>query len=226
MAQLGKTRLIRASLSTAASTVAPRSWPIPSRPHLRLAALRRSWWSRVDAALVEERRDTDARRDVIAAHPPPNRSPPWMAASGSVATRRRVRPGLLSPPVAPLRRLIVAGGPIRGWRSSGSRWSVGPPLRFRGFAWTGRRPQQQAHPDRGAPPTAKCARHARCGRGGPPAPPAAGAVALAARLRIPDLDVLWRADIHRFDVERTRRCCKQTLEWTTPRARRPEQAGR
>lgn len=42
----------------------------------------------------------------------------------------------------------------------------------------------------------------------------------------PDLDVCWRAYIHRFDVEHTLRFAKHTLGWTTPRVRLPEQADR
>lgn len=42
----------------------------------------------------------------------------------------------------------------------------------------------------------------------------------------PDLDVLWRAYVHRFDVEHTLRFAKQTLLWATPRVRHPEQADR
>ncbi len=42
----------------------------------------------------------------------------------------------------------------------------------------------------------------------------------------PDLDVLWRAYVHRSDVEHTLRFAKQTLLWTTPRVRHPEQADR
>jgi hypothetical protein len=42
----------------------------------------------------------------------------------------------------------------------------------------------------------------------------------------PDLDVLWRAYVHRFDVEHTLRFAKQTLLWTVPRVRHPEQADR
>ena len=41
----------------------------------------------------------------------------------------------------------------------------------------------------------------------------------------PDLAVLWRAYVHRFDLEHTYRFCKQTLNWTTP-ARPPPRAGR
>jgi len=42
----------------------------------------------------------------------------------------------------------------------------------------------------------------------------------------PDPAVLWRAYVHRFDLEHTYRFCKQTLNWTTPRVRHPEQADR
>jgi hypothetical protein len=38
--------------------------------------------------------------------------------------------------------------------------------------------------------------------------------------------VLWRAYVHRFDLEHTYRFCKQVLNWTTPRVRHPEQADR
>src|SRR3954447_735876 len=42
----------------------------------------------------------------------------------------------------------------------------------------------------------------------------------------PDRAVLWRAYVHRFDLEHTYRFCKQVLNWTTPRVRHPEQADR
>jgi hypothetical protein len=41
-----------------------------------------------------------------------------------------------------------------------------------------------------------------------------------------DLDLAWRAYTRRFDLEHTVRFCKQTLGWTTPRPRHPEQADR
>ncbi len=44
--------------------------------------------------------------------------------------------------------------------------------------------------------------------------------------RPPDLGVLWRAYVRRFDLEHTIRFAKQTLGWTTPRPRHPEQADR
>lgn len=42
----------------------------------------------------------------------------------------------------------------------------------------------------------------------------------------PDLDLLWRTYVRRFDLEHTFRFFKQTLGWTTPRVRHPEQADR
>jgi hypothetical protein len=42
----------------------------------------------------------------------------------------------------------------------------------------------------------------------------------------PDLPVLWRAYVRRFDCEHTIRFAKQTLGWTMPRMRHPEQADR
>lgn len=40
----------------------------------------------------------------------------------------------------------------------------------------------------------------------------------------PDLDLCWRAYLRRFDIEHTFRFAKNTLGWTTPRLRTPEQA--
>ena len=42
----------------------------------------------------------------------------------------------------------------------------------------------------------------------------------------PDLAVIWRASIRRFDEEHTFRFLKQVLNWTTPHVRLPEQADR
>jgi len=42
----------------------------------------------------------------------------------------------------------------------------------------------------------------------------------------PDLDLCWRAYTRRFDLEHTVRFCKQTLRWTLPRPRTPQQADR
>jgi len=42
----------------------------------------------------------------------------------------------------------------------------------------------------------------------------------------PDLDLLWRSYVRRFDLEHAIRHWKQALGWTTPRVRHPEQADR
>jgi hypothetical protein len=42
----------------------------------------------------------------------------------------------------------------------------------------------------------------------------------------PDLTLLWRAYVRRFDLEHTFRFLKQTFGWATPRVRHPEQADR
>jgi hypothetical protein len=39
-----------------------------------------------------------------------------------------------------------------------------------------------------------------------------------------DLDLCWRAYVRRFDIEHTIRFAKQTLGWTTPKIRHPDQA--
>jgi hypothetical protein len=44
--------------------------------------------------------------------------------------------------------------------------------------------------------------------------------------RAPDLDLLWRSYVRRFDLEHTFRFLKQGMGWTTPRVRSPEQADR
>ncbi len=42
----------------------------------------------------------------------------------------------------------------------------------------------------------------------------------------PNLGLLWRAYVRRFDLEHTIRFLKQSMGWTTPRVRHPEQADR
>ena len=44
--------------------------------------------------------------------------------------------------------------------------------------------------------------------------------------QMPDLERVWRASVRRFDLEQTFRFLKQTLNWTLPRVRHPEQADR
>src|SRR5215217_3460950 len=97
-------------------------------------------------------------------------------------------------------------------------------------AWSGLHPKQQRHPGHGT-------------RG--PRPIVRGTIIrvqverVPARTRPPkvlwlwwsgpgelDLDLAWRADVRRFDLEHTVRFCKQTLGWTTPRPRHPAQADR
>ena len=42
----------------------------------------------------------------------------------------------------------------------------------------------------------------------------------------PDLALVWRAYVHRFDLEHTFRFANETLRWTAPRVRHPAQADR
>ena len=44
--------------------------------------------------------------------------------------------------------------------------------------------------------------------------------------KVPDLDLIWRSYARRFDLEHTFRFLKQSMGWTTPRVRHPEQADR
>jgi hypothetical protein len=97
-------------------------------------------------------------------------------------------------------------------------------------AWSGLHPKQQRHPGHGT-------------RG--PRPIVRGTIIRVQVERVPattrppkvlwlwwagpgtlDLDLAWRAYVHRFDLEHTIRFCKQTLGWTTPRPRHPAQADR
>jgi len=43
---------------------------------------------------------------------------------------------------------------------------------------------------------------------------------------MPDLDLIWRSYVRRFDLKHTFRFLKQSMGWTTPRVRHPEQADR
>jgi Transposase DDE domain len=99
-------------------------------------------------------------------------------------------------------------------------------------AWAGLHPKQQRHPGHGS-------------KG--PRPIVRGTIIRVAVERVPaktrppkvlwlwwagptgvqlDLDLVWRAYVRRFDLEHTVRFAKQTLGWTTPRLRHPEQADR
>ena len=99
-------------------------------------------------------------------------------------------------------------------------------------AWAGLHPKQHRHPGHGS---------------GGPRPIVRGTIIRVQVQRVPartrppkvlwlwwagpeglqlDLDLMWRAYVRRFDLEHTIRFCKQTLGWTTPRPRHPEQADR
>jgi DDE superfamily endonuclease len=99
-------------------------------------------------------------------------------------------------------------------------------------AWGGLHPKQQRHPGHGS---------------GGPRPIVRGTIIRVQVQRVPaktrppkvlwlwwagpkglplELDLAWRAYIRRFDLEHTVRFAKQTLGWTTPRPRHPEQADR
>jgi DDE superfamily endonuclease len=97
-------------------------------------------------------------------------------------------------------------------------------------AWAGLHPKQQLHPGRGTRKTRPIVR---------------GTVVLVEVNRLParpyppqmlwlwwagagtpNLDLLWRSYVRRFDLEHTLRFLKQSLGWTTPRVRHPEQADR
>ena len=97
-------------------------------------------------------------------------------------------------------------------------------------AWAGLHPKQQAHPGRGTRKPRPIVRGTvvlvEVGR--LPARPYPPQVLWLwwAGAGVPDLDLLWRAYVRRFDLEHTLRFCKQGLGWTTPRVRHPEQADR
>ncbi len=97
-------------------------------------------------------------------------------------------------------------------------------------AWAGLHPKQQNHPGRGTRKTRPIVRGTvvRVEVSRLPARPYPPQVLLLwwAGAGAPDLDVLWRAYVRRFDLEHTLRFCKQSLGWTTPRVRHPEQADR
>ena len=97
-------------------------------------------------------------------------------------------------------------------------------------AWARLHPKQQAHPGRGTRKTRRIVRGpvvlVEVGRW--PARPYQPKVLWLwyAGPDKPNLDLLWRAYVRRFDLEHTLRFCKQSLGWTTPRVRHPEQADR
>jgi hypothetical protein len=97
-------------------------------------------------------------------------------------------------------------------------------------AWAGLHPKQQNHAARGTRKTRPVVRGTlilvEVSRlPGPPRPWQKLWVWWSG-LGTPDLAVIWRAYIRRFDEEHTFRFLKQGLNWTTPRVRHPEQADR
>ena len=97
-------------------------------------------------------------------------------------------------------------------------------------AWAGLHPKQQAHPGRGTRKTRPIVRGTvllvEVGRLPGRAHKPQVLWLWWAGPGVPDLDVLWRAYVRRFALEHTLRFLKQTLGWTTPRVRHPEQADR
>lgn len=107
---------------------------------------------------------------------------------------------------------------------------------IRGGARTGLGRVASQNPGSSQPRNASSASH-RAGHAGFSGgrPPAARGEATQAQsplwlwwhgLTKPDLDLLWKAYVRRFDLEHAFRFLKQTLGWTAPRVRHPEQADR
>ncbi len=119
--------------------------------------------------------------------------------------------------------------PLRGVRVRGRRLRGGARARLVGAAPEGAGPRRSRQPR----PRPDRARHAGFGGGGAAAPRreaarAARPVGLwwhgGPEAEAPNLGLLRRAYARRFDLEHTFRFLKQTLGWTTPRVRHPEQA--
>lgn len=117
-------------------------------------------------------------------------------------------------------------------------WAPGDELRtedgrygaVRVRAWAGLHPKQQNHAGRGSRKTRPIVRGTlvlvEVSRLPRPTQPPKQLWLWWAGSGEPDLDTVWRAYIHRFDLEHTLRFAKQTLLWTAPRVRHPEQADR
>jgi hypothetical protein len=97
-------------------------------------------------------------------------------------------------------------------------------------AWAGLHPKQQNHAARGSRKTRPVVRGTlvlvEVSRLPRPTQPPRQLWLWWAGPGAPDLDTVWRAYVHRFDLEHTLRFAKQTLLWTAPRVRHPEQADR
>lgn len=97
-------------------------------------------------------------------------------------------------------------------------------------AWAGLHPKQHVHPGRGRRKTRPIVRGTvvlvEVGRlPARPYPPQTLWLWWAGAGE-PDLDLRWRSYVRRFDLEHTLRFCKQSLGWTMPPVRHPEQADR
>jgi hypothetical protein len=97
-------------------------------------------------------------------------------------------------------------------------------------AWAGLHPKQQRHPGHGSrgprPIVRGTVLRVQVGRVPAKTRPPKVLWLWWAGPGAPDLDLAWRAYVRRFDLEHTVRFAKQTLGWTTPRPRHPEQADR
>jgi hypothetical protein len=97
-------------------------------------------------------------------------------------------------------------------------------------AWAGLHPKRRMHANRGSRKTRPVVRGTlalvEVGRLPRPTQPPKQLRLRWAGPGAPDLDIVWRADVHRFDLEHTLRFAKRTLRWTAPRVRHPEQADR
>jgi DDE superfamily endonuclease len=154
--------------------------------------------------------------------------PPPFAVQAAAAGRGR-RPG------RPRRhgQKLACASPATWWAPSAEHLEDDPAYgRVRVRAWGGVHAKTQEHPTRGT-------------RG--PRPIERGALLLLQVERLPrqtrvpqdvwlwwqgppgaapDLARVWRAYVHRFDLEHTFRFAKETLRWTAPRVRRPQAADR
>jgi hypothetical protein len=144
----------------------------------------------------------------FSADPPPR--PP--GATGRPRQVQLRRPNHLA---RPDRHPGLSGRPVRHRDRGRLEWAASPTTA----------PSRPRHPR--APADRARHRHPGPGRTRPRQDASAqGAVAVVGRPGPLDLDLAWRAYVRRFDLEHTVRFAKQTLGWTTPRPRHPEQADR
>ncbi len=202
--------------------------PVPSPVQLSRAPLHWRGWGSLYAALAHGTINTTAVRALLARRP---------LADGQA---------VYAVDVSVWAHCEAETSPQRGFYHHPSRHSAGQPIvagwtyqqvcddtqygTVRVRAWPGLHPKVQRHAGRGS-------------RG--PAPIVPGTLVLVEVSRLPrethdpqvlwlwwhgpeppELGVIWRAYVRRFDLEHTFRFLKQTLGWTTPRVRQPEQADR